>query len=157
MQPSQTFEERIVSVANTGIDNTATKIVCITNGNLLRYKTLSPNILTTIYTGVFDSTSGQTVNLTLPIGIKFEFIIGFNFVSYYNTVANASWNAGYCWANDHDGTIYYAAGSFDNPSTATTFRMYRRTGRMALAPYRLTIQYMALSVQINFFKKIVYC
>ena len=39
MTPSQTFEERIVSVINTGIDATASKLVCVTNGNLLRYKT----------------------------------------------------------------------------------------------------------------------
>ena len=35
MTPSQTFEERIVSVINTDIDATATKVVCVTNGNLL--------------------------------------------------------------------------------------------------------------------------
>ena len=48
MTPSQTFEERIVSVINTDIDVTATKVVCVTNGNLLRYKTLEP-IITRIY------------------------------------------------------------------------------------------------------------
>ena len=45
MSPSQTFEERIVSVINTGIDATSTKIVVVTNGNLLRYK----NVITTSY------------------------------------------------------------------------------------------------------------
>ena len=75
MTPSQTLEERIVSVVNTGIDATATKLVCVTNGNLLRYRTLSPNILTTVYSGVFNSTTGETVILTLPVGIKFEFLL----------------------------------------------------------------------------------
>ena len=142
MTPSQTLEERIVSTINTGIDATASKIVCVTNGNLLRYKTLAPDILTTVYSGVFNSSTGnETVILTLPIGIKFESLIGINILSYYNTVANASWNAGLCWAGDHDQTVYFAANSADNPSSATTFRMYRRTGRMASAPYRLTIKY----------------
>ena len=141
---SPTLEERIVAIANNNIDSTATKIVCVTNGNLLRYKTLSP-ISSTVYTGTFDATTGgQTLILTLPNGIKFEYIVGFNFLCYYNTVANGSWNAGLCWANDHDGTVYYAANSADNPSSATTFRLYRRTGRMALSPYRLTIQYYAV-------------
>ena len=54
MTPSQTFEERIVSVVNTGIDATATKIVCVTNGNLLRYKSLIP-IVTRIYSGNFST------------------------------------------------------------------------------------------------------
>ena len=142
MKPSQTLEERIVSTINTGTDATASKLVCITNGNLLRYKTLLPNIITTVYSGIFNSSTGnETVILTLPIGVKFEFLIGINILSYYNTVANASWNAGLCWAGDHDQTVYFAANSADNPSSATTFRMYRRTGRMASAPYRLTIQY----------------
>ena len=47
MTPSQTLEERIVSTINTGIDATASKIVCITDGNLLRYKTLIPIITRT--------------------------------------------------------------------------------------------------------------
>ena len=139
-----TFENRIVSIINTigfGPDTTSTKMVCITDGNLLRYRTLSPNILTTVYSGIFNSTTAETVILTLPIGIKFEFLLSINILSYYNTVANASWNAGLCWAGDHDATVFYAANSADNPSSATTFRMYRRTGRMASAPYRLTIQY----------------
>ena len=134
MTPSQTFEERIVSVINTGIDATASKVVCVTNGNLLRYKTISPDILKTVYSGVFNSTTGETVILTLPIGVKFEFLLSISILSYYNTVANASWNAGLCWAGDHDQTVYYAANSADNPSSATTFRMYRRTGRMSLSP-----------------------
>ena len=137
------FESRIVSVVNTAIDPTATKIVCVTNGNLLRYKTLSPIILTTVYSGVFNSTTGETVILTLPIGIKFEFLLSINILSYYNTAANVSWNAGLCWSGDHDATVFYAANSADNPSSATTFRMYRRTARMALAPYKLTITYLS--------------
>ena len=50
MTPSQTFEERIVSVINTGIATTATKVVCVTNANLLRYKTLLPQVTTQLYT-----------------------------------------------------------------------------------------------------------
>ena len=142
-----TFENRIVSIIQTvgyGADTTSTKMVCVTDGNLLRYRTLSPNILTTVYSGVFNSTTGETVILTLPVGIKFEFLLSINILSYYNTVANASWNAGLCWAGDHDATVFYAANSVDNPSTATTFRMYRRTARMASAPYKLTITYMSI-------------
>ena len=37
MTPSQTLEERIVSTINTGIDATASKIVCITNGNKTQF------------------------------------------------------------------------------------------------------------------------
>ena len=54
MTPSQTLEERIVSTINTGTDATASKIVCITDGNLLRYKTLIP-IITRIYSGIFST------------------------------------------------------------------------------------------------------
>ena len=36
MTPSQTLEDRIVSTINAGVDATATKIVCVTDGNLLR-------------------------------------------------------------------------------------------------------------------------
>ena len=133
----------IINTIGFGPDTTSTKMVVVTDGNLLRYRTLSPSILTTVYSGVFNSTTSETVILTLPIGVKFEFLIGISILSYYNTVANASWNAGLCWAGDHDQTVYYAANSADNPSSATTFRMYRRTGRMALSPYKLTIQYMA--------------
>ena len=139
------FESRIVSIIQTvgyGVDTTSTKMVCVTDGNLLRYRTLSPSILTTVYSGVFNSTTGETVILTLPTGIKFEFLLSINILSYYNTVANASWNAGLCWAGDHDATVFYASNSADNPSTATTFRMYRRTARMASSPYKLTITYM---------------
>ena len=143
MTPSQTLEDRIVSTINTTVDATATKLVCVTNGNLLRYKTLSPIILTTVYSGVFNSTTAETVILTLPIGIKFEFLLSINILSYYNTVANTSWNAGLCWSGDNDATVFYAANSADNPSSAPTFRMYRRTARMALAPYILTITYLS--------------
>ena len=38
MTPSQTLEDRIVSTINTTVDGTAKKLVCVTNGNLLRYK-----------------------------------------------------------------------------------------------------------------------
>ena len=62
MTPSQTLEERIVSTINTGTDATASKIVCITNGNLLRYKTLSPDIITRIYNGIFSTaTTAETI------------------------------------------------------------------------------------------------
>ena len=142
MTPSQTFEERIVSVINTGIDVTATKIVCVTNNNLLRYKSLIP-IVTRIYSGIFSTaTTSETIIFNLPSGIKFEDIIAFDFKAYYNT-ALSSWNIGICWAGDFDSTIYFASNSGDNPSTATTFKMYRKSSRMTSAPYKITIQYFA--------------
>ena len=142
MTPSQTFEERIVSVINTNIDATATKIVCVTNGNLLRYKSLIP-IVTRIYSGVFStSTTAETIIFTLPSDIVFENIIAIDFKAYYNT-ALSSWNIGICWAQDFDNTIYFGSNSGDNPSTSTTFKMYRKSSRMTSAPYKITIQYFA--------------
>ena len=143
MTQSQTFEERIVSVVNTGIDTTATKIVCVTNGNLLRYKSLIP-IVTRIYTGIFSTaTTSETIIFNLPSGIKFEDIIGIDFKAFYNT-ALSSWNIGICWAQDFDNTIYFGSNSGDNPSSATTFKMYRKSSRMTSAPYKLTITYMPI-------------
>ena len=140
MTPSQTFEERIVSVINTGIDTTATKLVCVTNGNLLRYKTLIP-IITRIYSGTFSTaTTAETLLFNLPSGINFEDIIAIDFKAYYNT-ALSSWNIGICWAQDFDSTIYFGSNSGDNPSTATNFKMYRKSSRMTSAPYKITIQY----------------
>ena len=142
MTPSQTFEERIVSTINTGIDATATKIVCVTNGNLLRFKTLIP-IVTRIYTGTFSTaTTSETIIFNLPSNIKFEDIIAIDFKAYYNT-ALSSWNIGICWAHDFDNTIYFGSNSGDNPSTSTTFKMYRKSSRMTSAPYKITIQYFA--------------
>ena len=142
MTPSQTFEERIVSVINTDIDVTATKVVCVTNGNLLRYKTLIP-IITRIYSGIFSTaTTAETLLFNLPLGIKFEDIIAIDFKAYYNT-ALSSWNIGTCWAQDFDSTIYFGSNSGDNPSTATNFKMYRKSSRMTSAPYKITIQYFA--------------
>ena len=142
MSPSQTFEERIVSVINTGIDATATKIVVVTNGNLLRYKTLIP-IVTRIYSGIFSTaTTAETLLFNLPSGINFEDIIAIDFKAYYNT-ALSSWNIGICWAQDFDNTIYFGSNSGDNPSTATNFKMYRKSSRMTSAPYKITIQYYA--------------
>ena len=142
MTPSQTFEERIVSVINTDIDVTATKVVCVTNGNLLRYKTLIP-IITRIYSGIFSTaTTAETLLFNLPLGIKFEDIIAIDFKAYYNT-ALSSWNIGICWARDFDNTIYFGSNSGDNPSTATNFKMYRKSSRMTSAPYKITIQYFA--------------
>ena len=142
MTPSQTFEERIVSVINTGIDATATKIVVVTNGNLLRYKTLIP-IVTRIYSGIFSTaTTAETLLFNLPSGINFEDIIAIDFKAYYNT-ALSSWNIGICWAQDFDNTIYFGSNSGDNPSTATNFKMYRKSSRMTSAPYKITIQYFA--------------
>ena len=138
MTPSQTLEERIVSTINTGIDATA---VCVTNGNLLRYKSLSPDIITRIYSGIFSTaTTAETIIFNLPSGIKFEDIIAFDFKAYYNT-ALSSWNIGICWAQDFDSTIYFGSNSGDNPSTATNFKMYRKSSRMTSAPYKITIQY----------------
>ena len=142
MTPSQTFEERIVSVVNTGIDATATKIVCVTSGNLLRYKSLIP-IVTRIYSGVFSTaTTSETIIFNLPAGIHFEDIIAIDFKAYYNT-GLSSWNIGICWAQDFDNTIYFGSNSGDNPSTATTFKMYRKSSRMTSAPYKITIQYFS--------------
>ena len=142
MTPSQTFEERIVSVINTGIEPTATKVVVVTNGNLLRYKTLIP-IVTRIYSGTFSTaTTAETILFNLPSGINFEDIIAIDFKAYYNT-ALSSWNIGICWAQDFDNTIYFGSNSGDNPSTATTFKMYRKSSRMTSAPYKITIQYYA--------------
>ena len=142
MTPSQTFEERIVSVINTGIEPTATKVVCVTNGNLLRYKTLIP-IVTRIYSGIFSTaTTAETLLFNLPSGINFEDIIAIDFKAYYNT-ALSSWNIGICWAQDFDNTIYFGSNSGDNPSTATNFKMYRKSSRMTSAPYKITIQYYA--------------
>ena len=142
MTPSQTFEERILSIINTDIDTTANKIVVVTNGNLLRYKTLIP-IVTRIYSGTFsNSTTSETTLFNLPTGIKFEDVVGFDFKAYYNT-ALSSWNIGICWAQDFDNTIYFGSNSGDNPSTATNFKMYRKSARMTSAPYKITIQYFA--------------
>ncbi len=140
-----TLEERIASVVNTGIDATATKVVCITNSNLLRYKTILPSITTRVYTGIFSTaTTSETTLFNLPSGIIFEDIIAFDFKAYYNT-ALSSWNIGICWAQDFDNTIYLASNSGgDNPTTSTTFKMYRKSSRMTSAPYRLTIQYNAV-------------
>ncbi len=144
MTASETFEQRIVSVANTSSDATATKIVCITNGDLLRYKTLLPSHTTRIYTGTFsNATTAETIIFNLPIGLKFEDIIAYDFKAYYNT-ALSSWNIGVCWAQDFDNTIYFGSNSPDNPSTATNFKMYRKTARMASAPYKVIIQYAPL-------------
>ena len=78
MTPSQTFEERIVSVINTGIEPTATKVVCITNGNLLRYKTLpQATIVSFTYSGVFSSaTTNEIITFNLPTGIVSRRITG---------------------------------------------------------------------------------
>ena len=143
MTPSQTFEERILSVINTGIDTTATKIVVVTNGNLLRYKSLIP-IVTRIYSGTFTTaTTAETLLFNLPSGIIFEDIIAIDFKAFYNTNLS-SWNIGICWAQDFDNTIYFASNSGDNPSTSTTFKMYRKSSRMTSAPYKITIQYFAI-------------
>ena len=62
MTPSQTFEERIVSVINTGIDVTATKIVCVTNGNLLRYINFENRIVT--IANSIDTTASKVLVIT---------------------------------------------------------------------------------------------
>ena len=68
MTPSQTSEDRIVSVVNTGIDTTATKLVCVTNGNLLRYKTdtnanFESRIVSVANTGI-DTTATKVLVIT---------------------------------------------------------------------------------------------
>ena len=143
MTPSQTFEERIVAIPLTlPADQTATKIMCINSTNKLRYKTLLPQIATAIYTGIFDAANNQTITLTLPSGLIFENIINIDFKAFYNTAATVYPN-GICWAPDDGTQIGYGAGNALNPSTATTFRMFRKTNRMASAPYKLILMYVA--------------
>ena len=148
---SPTLEERIVAIANNNIDNTATKVVCVTNSDLLRYKTLPPSITSYTYTGVFNpSMASEIITLVLPTGVKYEDILNINLRAYYDTNLNTYFKNGVCWANDQESTVYFASGSNDNPSTSPTFnnvylfKMYRRANRMPNAPYRLTIQYYAV-------------
>ena len=144
MTASETFEQRIVSVANTGSDSTATKIVCITNGNLLRYKNDTPNTIVSLtYSGTFNSnTTNEIISFNLPTGIKYEDILNLYFRAYYDTSLNSNWKNGVCWASDQDSTIYFANGSSDNPSSSLTFKIFRRTTRMSNAPFKITIQYI---------------
>ena len=144
MTPSQTFEDRIVSVINTGIDATATKLVCITNGNLLRYKTFTSQIVSLTYTGIFNTNlASEILAFNLPTGIKYEDLLNIYFRAYYDTSLNTYYKNGFCWASDQESTVYFANGSSDNPSTSTTFKIYRRSVRMANAPFKITIQYFA--------------
>ena len=142
---SPTLEERIVSVVNTAADNNATKVVCITNSNLLRYKTITPNTIVSLtYSGVFNSnTTNEIISFNLPTGIKYEDILSLYFRAYYDTSLNSNWKNGMCWAIDQDSTIYFANGSSDNPSSSLTFKIYRRTTRMSNAPFKITIQYIS--------------
>ena len=143
MTPSQTFEERIVAIPLALTDDqTATKIMCINATNKLRYKTLLPQIATEVYNGTFNTAPNQTITLTLPSGLIFENIINIDFKSFYNTAATIYAN-GICWAPDDGTQIGYGAGNSTNPSTATTFRMFRKTNRMASAPYKLILMYVA--------------
>ena len=143
MSPSQTFEERIVSVVNTGIDATATKVVCVTDANLLRYKTLLPQITTQVYTGTFNTASNELKTLTLPSGLFFEFILNISFKAYYNTASNLNWNNGITWTEDHDNTILFGGSGGGNPSTLSNFKMNRKGIRLASAPYKVVIMYFA--------------
>ena len=144
MTPSQTLEERIVSTINTGIDTTATKVVCVTNTtNLLRYKTLLPQVTTQVYTGTFNTANNELITITLPAGIFFEFILNISFKAYYNTASNINWNNGITWTEDHDNTILFGGSGGGNPSTLSTFRMNRKGNRLASAPYRVSIMYFA--------------
>ena len=143
LTPAPTLEERIVSVVNTGADNNATKILCITYGNLLRYRALPPTIVCLTYSGVFNSsTVNETISFNLPTGIKYEDILNLYFRAYYDTSLNSNWKNGMCWASDQDSTIYFANGSSDNPSSSSTFKIFRRTTRMSNAPFKITIQYI---------------
>ena len=144
MTPSQTLEERIVSTINTGIDATATKLVCVTNGNLLRYKTLpQASIVSFTYSGVFSSaTTNEIISFNLPTGIKYEDILNLYFRAYYDTSLNSNYKNGFCWASDQDSTIYFVNGTSDNPSSSLTFKIFRRTTRMSNAPFKITIQYV---------------
>ena len=141
MTPSQTFEERIVSVINTNIDATATKIVCVTNGNLLRYKTLLPQIVTQVYTGTFNTASNELITLSLPAGLFFEYILNISFKAYYNTQFNLNWQNGITWTEDHDNTILFGGSGGGNPSTLSNFKMNRKGTRLVSAPYKVIIMY----------------
>ena len=116
MTPSQTFEERIVSVINTGIDASATKLVCVTNGNLLRYKTLpQATIVSFTYSGTFNSnTTSEIITFNLPTGIKYEDILNLYFRCYYDTSLNSNYKNGFCWASDQDSTIYFVNGTSED-------------------------------------------
>lgn len=141
---TKTLEEKIVDIVNTnGINNNADKLICVDAQNTIHYKTLLPPITTITYTGIFNSaTTNETIIFNLPTNILFENIINIQFFAYYNTQLNSYWNNGFCWAEDHDGTISFASGSNTNPSNNSTFKMYRRTARMALAPYKIIISYI---------------
>ena len=141
MQPSQTFEDRIVSVINTGIEPTATKVVCVTDVNLLRYKTLLPQVTTQVYTGTFNTASNELITLSLPSGLFFEFILNISFKAYYNTASNLNWVNGITWTEDHDNTILFGGSGGGNPSTSSNFRMSRKGTRLASAPYKVIIMY----------------
>ena len=144
MTGSQTLEDRIVSVINTGSEPTATKVVCITNGNLLRYKTFTSQIVSLTYTGTFNTNlASEVLAFNLPTGIKYEDLLNIFFRAYYDTSLNTYFKNGICWASDQESTVYFANGSSDNPSTSTTFKIYRRSVRMANAPFKITIQYFA--------------
>ena len=144
MTASQTLEDRIVSTINTAIDQTASKIVCITNGNLLRYKTFTSQIVSLTYTGTFNTNlASEVLAFNLPTGIKYEDLLNIYFRAYYDTSLNTYFKNGICWASDQESTVYFANGSSDNPSTSTTFKIYRRSVRMANAPFKITIQYFA--------------
>jgi len=141
---SEPFEQRIVSIVNTAADNNATKILCITYGNLLRYRALPPTIVSYTYSGVFNSsTVNETISFNLPTGLKYEDILNLYFRAYYDTSLNSNFKNGLKWASDQDSTVYFTNGTGDNPSTSLTFQMYRRTSRMTNAPYKITIQYIS--------------
>ena len=141
MTPSQTLEQRIVSVINTNIDATATKVVCVTNGDLLRYKTLLPQIVTQVYTGTFNTASNELITLSLPAGLFFEYILNISFKAYYNTAYNLNWVNGITWTEDHDNTILFGGSGGGNPSTLSNFRMNRKGTRLVNAPYKVIIMY----------------
>ena len=142
---SEPFEQRIVSIVNIASDNNATKILCITYGNLLRYRALPPTIVSYTYSGVFNSsTVNETISFNLPTGLKYEDILNLYFRAYYDTSLNSNFKNGLKWASDQDSTVYFTNGTGDNPSTSLTFQMYRRTTRMSNAPFKITIQYYAV-------------
>ena len=97
MTPSQTFEERIVSVVNTGIDATATKIVCVTNGNLLRYKTdtnanFESRIVSVANTGI-DTTATKVLVITDGNLLRYKTDTNANFEERIVSIANTGIDA----------------------------------------------------------------
>lgn len=143
--PSKTLEERIVDIANSNSSNqNAEKILAIDVQNHIHYKILPPIIKYQIITGIFSSaTTNETIIVSLAPNVIFEDILNINFSAYYNTSSNSYYNAGVCWSGDSDSVVTFYSNSINsNPSINNQMRIYRRTSRMANAPYKIIISYI---------------